>query len=336
MMHDIENKFFVAVSNCLLEIGFNKNEIDSTIKSWTYAEDSEKFSHGFIRLPWLARLVQTGSIIPDSNYKLESKGFSEKIFGNKSLGYRAADVAVDKCINNAQEHGFAISTIANCYPTGCLGEYVERMTKHELIAVAISSSPPRVSAYNSASRIFSTLGHSFGFPSNNIPYIYDSSVGSITHGQVELARQNTEQLPPNTVMDKSGKFTTEPKDVFNQQGIFDGVIAIAGGMEARKMSGFAGSLELLARLSLANEKMDTLPMGYSSFIAININFITDLAIYKQQVDDLIMTIKSSKRIIENESVSFAGEKSYLQRLRNSKKQNILINSEVYQMINKFL
>jgi len=112
-----KDNFITAVRACLAHAGFNVNEAEASISSWLFAQDSEKFSHGFIRLPWLLQLVEKGDVIANSKYSVESHGLTTVIRGEKSLGYYAAQIAVQSCINKARETGFSLATIDDCYPT---------------------------------------------------------------------------------------------------------------------------------------------------------------------------------------------------------------------------
>ena len=317
-------------ASLLSKVGFNINEINATIRSWEYASLSEKYSHGFDRITWLMEMVNQHKVIPNRLLKISTKGLFTHIDGNKSLGYLAAENAVGHAIDAADHFGVGIATISGCYPTGCMGQYVETIAKSGQIGIAISHSSPRVAAYGTVDKIFGTMGHSFGFPSQEIPYIYDSSVGAITNGDIMLHHSTNTPLPKDSVFTKKGDSTINPSEVLDEQGIFNGIIAIAGGQQAHKMSGFAGSLELLTRLAIigAKKKSD----AYSFFMVLNPSSFGDPKIYKSMVTQLEKNIIKARKLKDINKIYFSGQKSYLLRQKNSTKKTLVISNRTYQFL----
>lgn len=318
------------IASLLKKIGFNINEINATIRSWEYASLSEKYSHGFDRITWLIEMVSQNKIIPNRFLKVSSKGLFTHIYGNKSLGYLAAENAVSHAIDAADHFGVGIATVSGCYPTGCMGQYTEIIAKSGQIGIAISHSSPRVAAYGTIDKVFGTMGHSFGFPSQEIPYIYDSSISAITNGDIMLRYSTNTALPKDSVFTKKGDPVINPSDVLDEQGIFNGIIAIAGGQQAHKMSGFAGSLELLARLALISAKKDS--DAYSFFLVLNPSFFGNKSVYKSMVTQLEETIIKAKKLKSVNKIYFAGQRSYLLRQKNSTKKTLVVSNRTYQFL----
>lgn len=318
------------VQSFLAEIELSQEEIDSAIRSWEYAALSEKFSHGFDRAPWLKEIIKQGKVIPKSVTILEENGLVTKIKGNKSLGYSAAEKAVSKVISLCSKHGVGFVTMVDCYPTGCIGQYTEMITKSEFIGLVISHSPARVAPHGSTEAVFGTSGHSFGFPSDNVPYIYDSSVGAITNGEIMLRKKTDQALPQKSVYTKQGELTTNPNEVVNTQGIFEGVIAVAGGPHSHKVSGLAGSLELLANLAVLGEKGNN--KAYSIFIAIDPTLFGDKKEYFEKTKGLQQRIMKAKPNKKTKTVLFAGQQSYRKRQKNKLQQKIAISDTTYSLL----
>ncbi|MCL4416847.1 MAG: Ldh family oxidoreductase [Actinobacteria bacterium] len=314
----------------LRNLGFNNNEIDATIRSWSYASLSEKYSHGFDRVVWLIDTVKKGKIIPNSAFKVSLNGIFADIKGNKSLGYLAAEKAIDVAIEAGRKLGIGVTTISDCYPTGCMGQYTEKITESDLIGIAISHSPLRVAPFGTTEKIFSTMGHSFGFPSSGIPYIHDSSVGAITNGEIMSLHSAKKLLPVGNVYTNEGKSTRKTKDVIDEAGNFIGVIAIAGGRDGYKMSGLAGSLELLANLARINS--DSKVDGYSLFMAINPSFFGDKTTFKNMTRDLEERIIKANKLRQESEVFFSGKKSFSLRRKNSRKKTVKISSNTYNFL----
>lgn len=314
----------------LSNLGFNIDEIHACVRSWEYASLSEKYSHGFDRILWLKEMIQRNRIIPNISLRESSHGIITHIEGKKSLGYLAAEKAIHKIIIAAKQIGVGIATISDCYPTGCMGEYTENITQSNQIGIAISHSSPRVTAFGAIDKVFGTMGHSFGFPAK-IPYIYDSSIGSMTNGTIMHHYLTKTLFPENSVFTKEGVMTLNPFDVMDENGIFNGIIAIAGGKHSHKMSGLAGSLELLASLALLNSNINS--DAYSFFMAIDPSFFGKEIEYRNIVTQLEDKITHARKI--NGScghIYYAGQKSYLLRKKNSLKKTVKISNETYKYL----
>jgi LDH2 family malate/lactate/ureidoglycolate dehydrogenase len=321
--------------NLLISNSLREDETDACLRSWLYAHDSEKFSHGLDRLPWLLKVIKKGEIVPGNEPAIHKSKQTIKVEGNKSLGYLAIDNAVSLSIEIAKEYGISTISLSDCYPTGCMGQYVEEIAKNDLIGFVISSSPARVSAYGTTNAIFGTLGHSFGFPSSGeIPYIYDSSVSSISHGQIQYLHKIGENLPKGEVYTRDGNSTLYTNEVINENGVFEGIISIAGEKFAHKYSGLAGSLELLCRLALVNIPEEQKISGYSFILAINPEMFGEVDRYKDLVSDLQTAIKGGRKAKGIEEVYFAGEKSFKARSRNFTKETISVSEETFNILYK--
>lgn len=327
-----KHKLKKKITNVLQSKGFNSHEIEAANNSWEFASLSEKYSHGYDRISWLLEMVKQEKVRPNSPISFTKKGIISHIYGEKSLGYMAALDAVRSVTNTAKDQGIGITTIVDCYPTGCMSEYTEALAKENLIGIAISHSPLRVAAYGTADAIFGTTGHSLGFPSDTIPYIYDSSVGAMTNGEIMRHYTTKTPFPKDTVFTQEGKVAKNPSDVIDKNGIFNGIIAIAGGRDAHKISGLAGSLELLTQLALISRKIDVNSSAYSLFIALNPSFFGDIDIYKIFVTKLEKQILNARKQNSVEAVYFAGQKSHNLRNKNAQLKTVLISDKTYKLL----
>lgn len=277
-------------------------------------------------------MVENGKIQPNTTISTEHiNSLVSNVVGAKSLGYLAAECATQEVIKITKKNGLGFVTAYDVYPTGCMGQYVHTITEAGYIGIVITHSSKRVSPYQGNSSVFSTCGHSFGFPSKDIPYIYDSSVGAITNGQLMLHYKNQKDLPEEIVLTKDGIKTTKVNSVFDELGVFNGIIKIAGEKNAHKFSGFAGSLELLAQLAILNRPHNI--NSYSFFMSIDPNLFGKSDEYKTLVSKFQDEIKSSNTT--GTEVFFAGEQSYLKREKNKKAKRIRITEKTQLFLEQY-
>ncbi len=318
------------VTAALSGLGFAPAEIASTLTSWLYAEYSGKTGHGLERLPWLTQLVTSAKVVPAQPLTTTVNGFHTDVSGERALGYSAADAAVSQAVRLGREKGLAVVTMAGCYPTGCMGQYTEAMVDHGLIGIAISHSPARVAPYGGASAVFSTTGHSFGFPSAGpVPFIYDSSVGAVTNGQVMAAYKANAPVPAGVLSKHSAGQAERFDEVFGTNGAFDGIIGLAGGDQAHKVSGWAGSLELLMRLALLPGAGRTRQENYSIFVAIDPAWFGDAAAYRALVSGLQASINGARPAPGAGAPQFPGERSFQSRARACREPVISVRPGIF-------
>lgn len=322
-----------AVDAVLTSEGCTPEEVESALQSWLYAEYSEKPSHGIDRLPWLREMIRSGKIVPGRSTSVTRNGFHVHIGGERAMGYSAADLAVREAIRAAAVGGVSFVTVSDCYPTGCMGQYVEAIADAGMIGIAISHSPPRVAPYGATSAVYGTTGHSFGFPSaGGVPYVYDSSVGTATNGEVMKAFRDGAPVPPRLFRSVDGVEAASYEALMAANGTFNGVIGVAGGPHAHRISGFAGSLELLLRLALLPGGGGRVAENYSIFIAVDPSYFGDAAVYRELVQSLQDVVRSARPEQDGAPVHFAGEQSWHRRRRNARIGGIHLDAKLHQML----
>jgi len=313
--------------------GFIDKEIESTLSSWLYAEYSGKASHGFERLPWLLEMVRSGKIIPGRDTAITKNGFHIHINGDCALGYSAADLAVSESIRTAAASGVSIVTVSGCYPTGCMGQYTEAIAESGLIGIAISHSPSRVAPYGATSAVFGTTGHSFGFPSaGEMPYVYDSSVGAVTNGDIMKAFRDGAPVPARLFNRADGAEAGSFEEIIATNGMVNGVIGVAGERHAHRFSGLAGSFELLLRLALLPVGSGNRADNYSIFIAIDPGWFGDASAYRDLVHSLQEAVRDARPEHDGERVRFAGEQSWQRRSHNRSAGGIQIEASLHSQL----
>jgi len=229
----------------LEKAGFNQAEIESCVRSWQFGSFTEKYSHGFDRLPWLIEQVRRKKVNPDGAYPIKTTGNLVRLAGDWSLGYHAVDLLIESMIVEAPKWPIMMGVITNAYPTGCIGQYAMRLADEGYVSIFVSSSPARVAPHGGEKAVFPTLGHAIGLPGKTEHYIYDSSVGRTTNGELQLAATGAtasfEWFDNRTVIDEE-----------TYSGLSDGsvkpdglTIKVAGGDDGHKFSGLAGALSLL-------------------------------------------------------------------------------------------
>ena len=177
------------------------------------AELVDAHSHGLSRLKMYCDRIQKKVINPKPKFKLRKISQSiTHIDAKNSIGFVAADLAINTAIKNAKKTGIALVAVKNSGHYGLSGYYAEQAVKKNLIAMCFTNAPPAIAPHGSKKSLFGTNPICFGVPAKkNIPFILDTSMSIINRGKIRVAAKNRKKIPKGVALDKSGKPTTDAK-----------------------------------------------------------------------------------------------------------------------------
>jgi len=139
--------------------------------------------------------------------------------GNRELGPLAARFCIEIAIRKAVQSGIGLVGLRNAGRYGCLAPYGRRMAEAGMVGFVANIGGPFVAAPGSAVPRLGINPLCFAAPmAGRPPLVMDFST---THGvwsEVLLAELEGRPLPPDTFMDREGRYTTEPAHAFSLQG----------------------------------------------------------------------------------------------------------------------
>lgn len=179
-------------------------------------------SHGVLRIPQYLQAIAAGQLNPASEpVVLKETACSLLIDGRWTFGQVGARMCMQVAINRAKEYGMAIVALIRAYHVGRLGEYSEMAHDAGMIGLVTAGGFGRggiggMSPYGGAQPIFGMNPLSFGFPAGaQAPVVVDFATSTVAQGKISVARARGEQLPPDCIIDRNGKPTTDPEDYYN-------------------------------------------------------------------------------------------------------------------------
>ena len=285
-------------------------------------------SHGVIRIIQYLQAIEAGQLDPAGEPAvLHETPSSAMVDGKWTFGQVGAKIAMQKAIEMAKVQGIAISALVRAYHIGRLGEYSEMAHDVGMIAMVtvggLGQGEVRttggVAPYGGARPALSTNPISFGFPAGSEPPVMsDFATSAVAAGKVKLARAKGEPLPPNCILDRDGKPSTDPEDYFN-----GGVLTTFG---AHKGYALAVVVDILGQ-ALTGADTCRNPEGKGSgaymvagsvFIAIDAGLFRPKEEYAATADAIIRRIKAIPPAVGFKEVLLPGEpeqRSKVQRLR---------------------
>ena len=248
-------------------------------------------SHGVIRIPAYVNQIQAGRLVPDAEpVVINSKAATVLVDGKQGFGQVSARFATDQAIAKAKEFGAAAVGVIHCNHVGRVGEYPERAAQQGVLLLATCgavgrSQYARTAPFGGRSGVLSTNPIAIGLPAGQQPpMIVDFATTVVAEGKVQVARAKGAELPPGAILDKEGRPSTNPHDLYD-----GGTMLTFGGHKGFGLSLVAAALSQ----ALTGELNLDRPSGMGFFLwALDTGAFTPAEEYRQRVDWMIEQVKA--------------------------------------------
>jgi len=323
MKIQIEQVISVA-TQVLLRQGFDEKVANGCVKNIIEAELAGKKTHGIIRCLHLKSWVDKGkSELSSTKLKVIKKSANHLYLnGNKLPGFYVIDKSLDISLKEAKKSKIFMTGIKNVGITGYIGDYARRATEKNLIYIGFHNSQGGLVPYGAIKDTWGTNPLTFGFPSGDLPVIFDSASSKITWGELMLARKLEKKLPYDVAVDEDGNVTDDPNKAVALLPFF-----------GRKGSGFAMVVEMLAGVLTGSGVGNSIPGGWGSFyILIDPTMFRSLKDFKKDVDTAIKELKSLHKAKGVKEIFFPGEHSGKLRQKNLKQGWIEVDDKLWKEV----
>lgn len=176
-------------------------------------------SHGILRIPEYMQSVRKGEIVATARPQiLKETATSALIGGNWAFGQVTAIYAADIATAKAKAAGVAVVSVVQAGHTGRLAAFTERAARQNVaIFMAIGTvGNPMTAPHGGATALLGTNPIAFSIPNAaGTPVTLDFSTAAIAAGKIKVAKAQHTQLPPNSILDRDGRPTTDPQAFFD-------------------------------------------------------------------------------------------------------------------------
>lgn len=135
---------------------------------------------------------------------------------NRKLGQAVASVAMERCIEMADQYGVGMVNVDNASHYLWGGGHVMDVAKRGYIGYTnCPASLAEVIPFQGKSPTLGTNPHSWGFPTTEaigFPIVIDWATSVVSMGRIAQFAREGQRLPPNAALDAEGKVTTDPKE----------------------------------------------------------------------------------------------------------------------------
>ena len=323
-----KNELKKIITKIFINHKLNKVHANICAEALVNAELVGAPSHGLSRLKMYCDRINKKVINPKPKIKIKKISQSiTHIDANNSIGFVAADIGINKAIENAKKTGIGLVGIKNSGHYGLSGYYAEKAVKKNLIAFIFTNAPPAIAPHGALKSLFGTNPICFGTPtSSKIPFILDTSVSMINRGKIRLAARTNEKIPLGVALDKFGNPTINAKKAL------EGVqLPIAG----FRGSGLAWMVDILSGVftggnhgGKVKDPFDdfTAPQNVGHlFIVMKANlFAKD---FNKRIKKNIKSIKKLNKLKNVKEILYPGQNKYRRLIKNFNKE-IKINEAI--------
>jgi LDH2 family malate/lactate/ureidoglycolate dehydrogenase len=219
------------------------------------------------------------------------------------VGEVVASRAMDLAIERAKAAGLGAVWLRNTNDFFAASSYAVRALPRGCVGIAMSNSPPFVSAWGGREPILGTNPVAIAIPGGHEPpLVIDMSSSSLSHGKVVMAAREGRFLDDAILVDDDGNITRDPTfsvvDPNDRNSLQRGSILPAGAKGFNWMllvelfTGLLSGADLSQDTTIEISEADPSRIG-QFFLAVDVATVADLDRFKAQADRLCRSIVAS-------------------------------------------
>lgn len=295
-------------------------------------------SHGILRIPQYVGDMDIGYIVPGAAMIVEHlKDTVIKVDGQWNYGQIGATRMTELAIEAAKKHGMACASLRRCRHVGRVGAYTEMAAQNDCIGLAVCSTAGEghwVAPYGGRQGRLGTNPMSFAAPTGGHPIVMDFSTSSLPEGKVRLLRDTGEALPQDSLVDSQGRPSTDPGDLYDDNGEPAGAILPFGGAQGYKGFGLGLMAQILG--SILGEPLwreEGVESGSNNMwmMVVDIAASTPADLFGQELDAMVEYIRSAAPAVGDGGVLMPGQREF-EAMERHLSQGVPIAAGVWDQI----
>ncbi len=288
-------------------------------------------SHGIGRLKMYYDRIRAGIQSPLTHIEIVRDKAATAVWdGNHGMGHVIGFRAMSTAIAKARQFGLGAVAVRNSTHFGICGYYAQMACDADMIGLNFTNARPSVCPTHGVQPLLGTNPICFGAPTDlDFPFIYDAATSISQRGKIEQYAREEKPTPAGWAIDLEGNSHTETNkllvDLVKQTA---SLLPIGGSEElsgSHKGYGLSTLVEILCaglqNGSYLNQLLgvdeDGKPAPYRLghfFLAINIDFFTDLTEFRQTSGAICRELQNSHRMPRHDRIWVAGEKEWEKEL----------------------
>jgi LDH2 family malate/lactate/ureidoglycolate dehydrogenase len=254
------------------------------------------------------------------------------IDAERRLGIMVGGKAMRLAIEKARHVGVGVVTVFNAGHFGAIGHYAMQAAAQDMVGVCFTGAGLTVVPTFASKPLLGTNPIALAAPARReAPMLFDAATSAIAGNKIRLAIRVGSPLLPGWVTDKDGVPIMEEKPVFDRDEYFQAPLGGTREQGSHKGYGFALMAEVLSTL-LSGALPTMLMPGSGSknhFAAYNIEAFTDLAHFKDTMDEMLKTLRTAQPAPGQDRVLYPGLSEH-EEVEVRRRDGIPLHKEVVQ------
>jgi len=256
------------------------------------------------------RDYRAGKLDPRPGWTIERESPGTAVIdAGKRLGIIVGPKAMRLAIDKARRVGVGVVTVHNSGHFGAIGHFAMQAAMQDMVGVCFTAAGLHVVPTFGSKPLLGTNPIAVAAPARReAPLLFDAATSAIAGNKIRLAMRVGSPLLPGWVTDKDGSPIMEEKPIFNRDDVYQAPLGGTREQGSHKGYGFALMAEVLSTL-LAGALPTMLAPGSGSknqFAAYHIEAFTDLDRFKDTMDDMLRTLRTSAPAPGQERVFYPG------------------------------
>lgn len=279
------------------------------------------------------RDYRAGKLDPRPGWTLEREAPGTAVIdAGKRLGIIVGPKAMRLAMDKARKVGVGIVTVHNSGHFGAIGHFAMQAAQADMVGACFTAAGLHVVPTFGSKPLLGTNPIALAAPARReAPLLFDAATSAIAGNKIRLAMRIGSPLLAGWVTDKEGTPIMEEKPVFNRDDFFQAPLGGTREQGSHKGYGLALMAEVLSTL-LAGALPTMLDPGSGSknqFAAYDIAAFTDLERFKDTMDEMLRTLRTSAPAPGQERVLYPGL-SEAEELAHRRAHGIPLHKEVIQ------
>jgi ureidoglycolate dehydrogenase (NAD+) len=178
---------------------FAENLVDANLRG--------KESHGLIRLSHYVERIQSGgtNVTPEVTTEQVAPAVA-RADGDGGPGQVVSTLAVEQAMALAADQGVGVVGVTNSNHFGTVSYYTNQAAASGYVGIGMTYGGPTLAPYGAGEAYFSTNPIAVAAPHDPYPVSLDISTSATTLGNILIAEENSEEIPPQWALDEGGQY----------------------------------------------------------------------------------------------------------------------------------
>ena len=281
-----------------------------------YADIRGCESHGVSNMMRVyVRDLQSGDINPKPEWRIvRDSRAAVNIDSDRGLGLVVGPAAMREAIERAKSHGVGIVTVMNGRHYGAAAYHAHMAVPHDMIGISMTAGGVQVAPTWGADPIIGLNPIGVAVPAGEQPpFVFDASMSSVAGNKIRLAQRLGVPVLPGWIGQADGT------PIMDELPIPEAYVMLpAGGTReigSHKGYGLAIMVEALTSLLAGGHCGPLRRAGIAHYFqAIDIEAFTEVAGFKQDFDEYLLMLRSSRPAPGHDRVVYAGLQAHEEEL----------------------